>query len=76
MKSFDKDFAVALGKAIQHARIEAQMTQKALRLAAGISKNQLSRYERGEAVPSSLHLARLCKGLGVSSHQLLPGVVD
>ena len=64
----------AIGRNIQAARGNLQMTQHALSQATGISVGNISNIERGKVMPSLPVLLPLVKNLGLSLDVLLKDV--
>jgi len=61
-----------LGERIRQARLMAGMSEEALaRTAGGLTKQAISKYERGMDVPGSATLLRLCRALNVRPAFLL-----
>lgn len=60
-----------IGERIRIARRRAELSQRALGDAAGVSATAVSKYERGLDVPGSAVLLRLAKALGVRTEYFL-----
>lgn len=56
---------MSIGERIKGARIMAQLSQRDLANAAGVSAMAISKYERDMDIPSSSVLIRLAKALGI-----------
>jgi transcriptional regulator with XRE-family HTH domain len=54
-----------LGRVLAAVRERRDLTQGELAAAVGVSEHTISRWERGETVPSLAHLAPLCRTLRV-----------
>ncbi len=65
-RSSKLDFALNL----KLARTAAGLSQAELAERAGIKQNQLSRYERGEQVPSVIVAAEIAEALGIDMNEL------
>jgi transcriptional regulator with XRE-family HTH domain len=66
-----EEYRRAIGNAIREARKERGMSQDALRLAVGNSKNAVSNWERGMSAPTAESLRNLCRVLDVTPQRLL-----
>jgi transcriptional regulator with XRE-family HTH domain len=62
--------SLALGRAIRKARIDQDMRQCELCVAAGLSQKYVSDIERGKVDPRWSVVERLARALGVSLNQL------
>jgi len=69
--SVSEEYRRAIGSAIKKARKERGMSQDALRLAVGNSKNAVSNWERGVSAPTAESLRALCRALDVTPQRLL-----
>lgn len=67
----DPEYARQVGQAIAASRKARGMTQEALRLSVGNSKNAVSNWERGVSVPTVQNLRELCRVLRVPPERLL-----
>jgi transcriptional regulator with XRE-family HTH domain len=61
---------IGLSKAIRQIRREAQLSQEALGLRAGIHPTWISHMESGRVNPTWGNVRRIAKGLGVPLHVL------
>lgn len=61
---------IGLSKAIRQIRREAQLSQEALGLRAGIHPTWISHLESGRVNPTWGNVRRIAKGLGVPLHVL------
>ena len=59
---------------LQHLRATRSMTQEQLAMLLGVSRQAVSKWERGTSVPSTSHLIALAKLYGVSSEELQKSV--
>ncbi|WP_395638538.1 helix-turn-helix domain-containing protein [Pseudolysinimonas sp.] len=72
------EFAVALGREIQRARSNAQLSQEDVAYRAGLSRYTFQRLEKGEASPgvpsnpSLQNVMAVAQVLGISIDELLP----
>ncbi|HWY18639.1 MAG TPA: helix-turn-helix transcriptional regulator [Solirubrobacteraceae bacterium] len=69
--SVSEEYRREIGLAIKDARKKRGMSQDALGLAVGNSKNAVSAWERGESAPTAENLRNLCSVLGVAPQRLL-----
>lgn len=60
-----------LGERLKSARKRAGLSMRALAERAGVSAQAISKYERGQDVPSSVVIIRLAKALGIPLEWLL-----
>ncbi len=60
------------GTAVRHARIERNMTQEALALAADLAVSSLGQIERGKCAPTWSSAEALARALGLSVSELVP----
>ena len=60
-----------IGLMLQSARTAAKATQQEIADAAGLTKNHISKIERGVAKPSVETLLAYCKVLGLSPDEIL-----
>lgn len=60
-----KPLAVAWGEAIREQRKALGMTQAALAADVGVEQPTISKWERGQGIPSPQMQARLVKALGI-----------
>jgi transcriptional regulator with XRE-family HTH domain len=72
MSMNERLFRDAVARRIRDVRKARGMSQAALAEAAGLSKNSISRYETGEAMPSLLIADKLAAVLDVSLRALVP----
>ena len=66
-------FAKSFGERLHRYREDRALSQRQLAQLAGIDPMQISRYERGQGLPSADTLADLAKTLRVSADTLLFG---
>ena len=69
MVSFNPD---EFGMLLVAARVKAKMSQTEVAQASGIDQSQISRWERGEAVPSLRYLYQVATALSFKPAKLLP----
>lgn len=62
-----------IGKFIQQQRLKMNMTQKDLAEKLNTSRENLSKWERGIAVPNTEYLKEICEHLNISINELLAG---
>lgn len=67
----DRSFDVEVGRNIRTARREAGLTQAMLASKAGVSFQQLQKYETGANRVAASRMARIADGLGVPISALL-----
>lgn len=65
------DDAQAIGEQIKEARKAAGLTQAQLAEAIGVSRVQVTYYERGTQWPNVQRLVKICKTLGASADRIL-----
>jgi transcriptional regulator with XRE-family HTH domain len=68
-----EDEKAAFGKQLQALHLERGWSQSELARRAGLSRDKISTYVRGECLPRQLQLRALAKALEVSPDELLPG---
>lgn len=61
---------VALGSAIRKRRLEKEISQEGLALAAGVDRSYLGRVERGDNNPAALTLIKIAVALDITLAQL------
>ena len=64
--------SVGLGRSIRNARLQMQMSMRALATRCGVSQPFLSEVERGMSMPSIATLYRIADALGIGPSKLLP----
>jgi transcriptional regulator with XRE-family HTH domain len=69
--SVSEEYRRAIGSAIKQARKEQGMSQQALGIAVGSSKNAVSNWERGVSAPTAESLRDTCRALDVPPQRLL-----
>jgi len=62
----------AVGGAIRACRLEAGLTQEALAIESGVTRNMLIHLEHGSRAVSFERIYDLALALGVSVHRLVP----
>lgn len=62
---------LTLPERIRVARVRAQLTQRQLADVVGVRSEQVSRWERGEAIPAADALGYLARACDVSADWLL-----
>ncbi|MGA4864076.1 helix-turn-helix domain-containing protein [Streptomyces lavendulocolor] len=62
----------AIGRRVQGARMDADLTQEKLAERTGISRTTLQSIEAGRNDPKISHLLLIATAVGVSIHDLLP----
>ncbi len=65
---------VSLGEAIKANRLRCQMTQEFVAETIGVSRQAVSKWERGSSDPSTSNLIALAKLFGISPEELLRDV--
>ena len=63
-----------LGEALREHRTRCQMTQEFVAESVGVSRQAVSKWERGDSDPSTSNLLALAKLFGVSAEELLRNV--
>ena len=63
-----------LGEALKEHRLRCQMTQEFVAESVGVSRQAVSKWERGDSDPSTSNLLALAKLFGISAEELLPKV--
>ena len=63
-----------LGEALKEHRLRCQMTQEFVAESVGVSRQAVSKWERGDSDPSTSNLLALAKLFGVSAEELLKSV--
>ena len=66
----------ALGEALKEHRLRCQMTQEFVAESVGVSRQAVSKWERGDSDPSTSNLLALAKLFGVSAEELLRNVAS
>lgn len=64
----------SLAQAIQQERTRCGMTQEYVAQAVGVSRQAVSKWERGESEPSTSNLIALARLFGIEAGQLLNGL--
>lgn len=64
----------SLGETIRAHRTRCEMTQEFVAESLGISRQAVSKWEKGQSEPSTSNLLALAKLFGVSAAELLEGV--
>ncbi|MGM9638756.1 MAG: helix-turn-helix domain-containing protein [Butyricicoccaceae bacterium] len=65
------EYAASLGEVLKKHRIECKMTQEFVAERLGVSRQAVSKWERGTADPSTTNLAALAKLFGAAPEDLL-----
>ena len=65
-----------LGEALKEHRLRCQMTQEFVAESVGVSRQAVSKWERGDSDPSTSNLLALAKLFGVSAEELLRNVAS
>ena len=63
-----------LGEALNEHRLRCQMTQEFVAESVGVSRQAVSKWERGDSDPSTSNLLALAKLFGISAEELLRNV--
>ena len=63
-----------LGEALKEHRLRCQMTQEFVAESVGVSRQAVSKWERGDSDPSTSNLLALAKLFGISAEELLRNV--
>lgn len=64
---------IKIGKFISESRKSKQITQEQLAEKLGVSKNAVSKWERGLNLPDASIMQELCYTLGISLNELFAG---
>jgi len=72
----DDPLVRALGHVVREVRKERRLTQDELGLRAGIHPTWVSHIESGRVNPTFLNLARVSKGLGIRTSELVSRVEE
>lgn len=64
----------SLGEVLREERTRCKMTQEFVAESLGVSRQAISKWENGNAEPSTSNLLALCKMLGVGAEALLARV--
>lgn len=70
----ESQFKHTLGEALKEHRLRCQMTQEFVAESVGVSRQAVSKWERGDSDPSTSNLLALAKLFGVSAEELLRNV--
>ena len=70
----ESQFKRTLGEALKEHRLRCQMTQEFVAETLGVSRQAVSKWERGEADPSTANLLALGRLYGVPAEELLRAV--
>lgn len=70
----ESQFKRTLGEALKEHRLRCQMTQEFVAESVGVSRQAVSKWERGDSDPSTSNLLALAKLFGVSAEELLRNV--
>lgn len=62
---------MSIGENIKKARKKAGVTQKELAERLEVYQKDISRWEKGELIPSAVNLARICRELHASADEIL-----
>ena len=65
---------MTLGKELQNARLEAELTQEQLAFAAEVDRTYISQLENDHKSPTVDVLFRLCDALGITASAILAKV--
>ena len=63
-----------LGETLKEHRLRCQMTQEFVAESVGVSRQAVSKWERGDSDPSTSNLLALAKLFGISAEELLRNV--
>jgi len=63
-----------LGETLRQARLKAQLTQEALAVKAGLSREYVSKIESGHQSPTVETLLKLCQAIGVRASDIIRAV--
>jgi transcriptional regulator with XRE-family HTH domain len=74
--SYQRSGDAGISKRIKEARINAKLSAAYVSKQLGLSHSICSQWERGNANPSTAHLAKLAKILGVSFEWLALGKIE
>ena len=67
----ESQFKRTLGEALKEHRLRCQMTQEFVAESVGVSRQAVSKWERGDSDPSTSNLLALAKLFGVPAEELL-----
>ena len=70
----ESQFKRTLGEALKEHRLRCQMTQEFVAESVGVSRQAVSKWERGDSDPSTSNLLALAELFGVSAEELLRNV--
>ena len=70
----ESQFKRTLGEALKEHRLRCQMTQEFVAESVGVSRQAVSKWERGDSDPSTSNLVALAKLFGISAEELLRNV--
>ena len=70
----ESQFKRTLGEALKEHRLRCQMTQEFVAESVGVSRQAVSKWERGDSDPSTSNLLALAKLFGISAEELLRNV--
>lgn len=65
-----------IGKKIKDAREKKRLTQTELGIKLGLSKSEISRYERGSRIPRTVMLPALAEALDLKLEELLVAITE
>jgi transcriptional regulator with XRE-family HTH domain len=71
-----KKALVQFGQNLRALRLRSGLSQEELAHESGLDRSYVGGVERGERNVSLLNIVRLAKALGISTSELLEGVVD
>jgi ribosome-binding protein aMBF1 (putative translation factor) len=66
LKIIDDAEAIAIGTRVRRAREEKRISQPTLAAKLGVSQQLMSRYERGEIVPTIVAMKKIAVAIGVN----------
>lgn len=66
-----KQIRLSLGEVLRENRVRIKMTQEFVAEALGVSRQSVSKWERGESDPSTSNLIAVVKLYGISAEELL-----
>jgi ribosome-binding protein aMBF1 (putative translation factor) len=66
----EQAFALVVGEVVEWHRTQNNLSQRALAEESGVAQSTISRIERGDALPDTMTLKRLARGLGLTVQQL------
>ena len=69
-----REIRLSLSEVLREHRVKAKMTQEFVAETLGVSRQAVSKWERGESEPSTSNLIAVAKLYGITAEQLLSEV--